>query len=768
MAKFGVGQAIRRTEDSRFLTGRGQYTDDISMPGQAYAYFLRSPHAHAEIESIDVTAARAAPGVIGVLTGADLEAAGLGHLKCHADLGGKVVMTPRPALAIGRVRHVGEPVAAVIADSVLAAKDASELIEVRYRPLPAVADTAAALSGPAIWQEAPNNLCFEWEFGQREKTESLFAQAAHVVSLDLVNNRVVPSSMEPRACASAWDEAAGRFTIYVGSQGVHGLLEQFADDIFKLPRETFLVRTPDVGGGFGMKTFMYPEYPVTMFAARQFGRPVKWMAERTESFLSDDHGRDNVTRVELALDADYKFLALRVDMIANMGAYLSQFGPFIPTMAGGAEMLNGLYTLQAVHERVRGVYTNTQPVDAYRGAGRPETAYSVERIVDVAARDLGIDPVELRNRNFVPPEAMPYKAVTGVTFDSGEFARNLADAVARADRAGFEARRAESARRGKLRGLGIATYVEVCGGAPGERARVEVEKTGSVTVYIGTQSNGQGHETTYKQILGEHLGVDPDTVTVVQGDSDLVRSGNGTGGSRSVPVGGGALRDGALKIQEKARLKAAEMLEAAAIDIEFRDGRFMVVGTDRGVSLAEIAARSEASIAFDETGDFTPPEGTYPNGAHICELEIDEETGTIEILRYTVVDDFGKVLNPLLVAGQVHGGIAQGLGQALLEHTVYDETGQLLSASFMDYQMPRAADLVSIDFSYNEIPCRTNPLGIKGAGEAGAIGAPPAIINAVVDALSPLGVRHVDMPATPEKLWRIIRERRNAAPLAAE
>ncbi|MGK9167149.1 xanthine dehydrogenase family protein molybdopterin-binding subunit [Inquilinus limosus] len=768
--KFGIGQPMRRSEDPRLLKGGGRYTDDVSAPGQAQAYFLRSPFAHAEIRSIDIAAAAAMSGVIGIVTIADLDADGIGELKCYAPVknsdGSDQVLPPRPILARGRVRHVGEPVALVVAETIEQAKDAAEAIEVDYESLPAAVDPAKTLNGPAIWDKAPNNLCFDWEFGQKDKVSSLFAQADKVVRLDLVNNRVVASPMEPRCCNADWDATDGRFVLYVSCQGVHLLRDMLANDIFKLPPEKFLVRSTDVGGGFGMKLFMYPEYPATLYAARKFGRPVKWSSERTEAFISDDHGRDNVTTVELAVDKDARFLALRVEMIANMGAYLSNFGPFIPTMAGGAQMLNGLYTLQGVYERVRGVFTNTQPVDAYRGAGRPEAAFNVERIVDHASRVLGIDPVELRRRNFIPPSAMPYETITGVTYDSGEFTRNLEEAAQIADVAGFEQRRRDSAAKGKYRGLGIATYVEACAGGEDENADVRVGRDGKVTVYVGTQTNGQGHETAYKQIIAEHLGVEPDQITIVQGDTDLVRTGNGTGGSRSVPVGGAAIRDGSLKVQEKAKLRAADLMETAAVDIAFAEGRFTVVGTDRSMTLSEIAAKGDTEIAFEERGSFTPPSATFPNGAHIVELEIDGDTGMVEILRYTVVDDFGRVMNPLMVAGQVHGGIAQGLGQALLEHAVFDgDSGQLLSGSFMDYAMPRAVDLPFVTFKYNEIPCTTNPLGLKGAGEAGAIGAPPAIINAIVDALSPLGVEHVDMPATPQKLWQIIhsRQQRQAA-----
>ena len=772
MAKFGVGQPMRRSEDPRLLTGGGRYTDDVSLPGQAMAFFLRSPHAHAEIRSIDVAAALSAPGVVGIVTEADLAAEDIGPLPCHVPLrnrdGSAMPMPPRPALARDRVRHVGEPVAVVVAETLDQAKDAAELIDVDYADLPAAVGTAAALEPgtPELWPEAPGNLCFDWEMGDPAAADAAFSRAATVVALDLVNNRVIANPLEGRACLAVHDAGEGRFTLHVGSQGVHDLKGQLAEEIFHLPADRFRVLTGDVGGAFGMKMFMYPEYVVALYAARRFGRPVKWAAERTEGFVSDDHGRDNVSHGVLALDADGRFLALKVDTIANMGAYLSEFGPFIPTKGGNA-MLCGLYRFEAVYSRVRGVFTNTQPVDAYRGAGRPEAAYLLERLVDAAARRLGLSPAEIRRRNFIPPDAMPYRTATGLTYDSGDFARNLDDALRLADWDGIGARRREAHARGRLRGIGLATYVEACAGGPRERAKVTVDRAGRVTVLIGTQTNGQGHETAYKQIVAESLGVAPEAIDVIQGDSDRIATGGGTGGSRSIPVGGASIADAALKIQEKAKIRAGELLEAAARDIAFEDGLFTVVGTDRSLSLSAVAARSADETAFDEAGEFKPPRSTYPNGAHVCEVDIDVETGEPQIVRYTVVDDFGTVLNPLLLAGQVHGGVAQGVGQALHERTVFDADGQLLTGSFSDYTMPRADQLPPITFRYNEIPCRTNPLGMKGAGEAGAIGAPPAVINAVVDALAAagLGVEHVDMPATPEVLWRLIRNAPEPTPV---
>jgi len=771
MAKFGIGQSVSRSEDPRLLTGGGRYTDDIRLEGQTYAVYVRSPFAHAEIASIELDDAKAAPGVLGVFTGEDLAADGIGDIPCYTPItnrdGSTYYAPPRPALARGRVRHVGEPVVMVVAETLAQAKDAAEMVMVDLDPLPSVADTAGAVAdgAPQIYDQASGNVCFDWGMGDEGETGAIFDQAAHVIELELVNNRVIANSMEGRACIASYDTARDRYDFWVSSQGVHGLQKNLANDILHVPTEKLHVMTTDVGGGFGMKIFMYPEYATTLYAAGKLKRPVRWIAERSEGFISDDHGRDHVTKVRLALDADHRFLALETDTISNLGAYLSNFAPFVATEAGH-RMLNGLYTFEKIYARVRGVFTNTVPIDAYRGAGRPEAAFIVERMVDHAARTLGVDPADLRRKNFIPPDAMPYQTATGLTYDSGDFARNLDEALEIADVAGFPARREAAKARGKLLGLGIATYVEACAGGSPEASTIQIDGTGKVTVLIGTQTNGQGHETAYKQVVAEHLGVDPDGIEVVQGDTDRIATGGGTGGSRSIPVGGQAVAEAALKVQEKARAHAAEMLEAAAADVVFEDGRFSIVGTDRSVTLQEIARHIGGDSAFDETGNFKPPAATFPNGAHIVELEIDAATGVVSFDRYTVVDDFGKVLNPLMVAGQVHGGVAQGIGQALLEHTVYDEEGQLVTGSFMDYAMPRADDLPFLTFKYNEIPCTTNPMGIKGAGEAGAIGAPPAVINAIVDALAGFGVEHVDMPATPERIWRLIP--REEPGLAAE
>jgi carbon-monoxide dehydrogenase large subunit len=760
VGRFGVGQAVTRLEDERLLVGGGRYTDDVRPSAQAAAVFVRSPHAHAEVKAVDTRAAGTMPGVLAVLTVADLDTAGLRPLPCRTPYrnrdGSPMPLPPRPALARGRIRHVGEPVACVVAETPAQARDAAEAVTVDYAPLPAITDLARALEAgaPRLWDEAPGNLALDWEAGDGAAVDRIMAGAARVTTLDLVNNRVVANPLEPRGCLAEHDPATGRYTLRTGGQGVHSMQAVLAE-VLGMDQADVRVIQADVGGGFGMKIFVFPEYPVCMLASRLTGRPVKWVAERGESFLADTHGRDHLTRVRIAFDAAGRMLALRASITANLGAYLSQFGPLIPTDAG-AKMYNGVYELEAVHVEVRCAYTNTAPVDAYRGAGRPEAAYAVERAVDAAARELGLDPVELRRRNFVRPEKMPYRTAMGATYDSGEFERLMDRALEQAEAADFPERRRAARARGALGGLGVAYYVEQCSGGGDESAKVEVRPDGRVRLLIGTQSNGQGHATAYAQILSDALGVAIGDVETVQGDTDLVATGRGTGGSRSVPVGGAATQRAAAAAVDAGRRLAADLLEAAEPDIEFVDGRYRIVGTDRGVSLAEVAAASGAS-GIEGEGTFKPTIHTYPNGCHVCEVEIDVATGVPSIVRYTVVDDFGKVLNPLLAAGQVHGGVVQGIGQALLEEAVYDPgSGQLVTGSFLDYAMPRAEGTPAVDFSTVEIPCRTNPLGMKGAGEAGTIGAPPAVINAVVDALAELGVRHIDMPASAEKIWRLI------------
>ena len=780
MVKFGIGQPVRRVEDLRLLTGGGRYTDDISVPRQAYAAFLRSPHAHARVTKLDTSAAKRLPGVLGVFTGDDLAALQVGDLPCMAPAvnrdGSAMKIPPRPAIARGHVHFVGDTVAMAVGETLAAARDAVERIDVEYEPLPAVTDAAAALKpgAPQIWDMVPGNLAFDWALGDEAKTAAGFAAAAKVVTLDLVNNRVVPSSMEPRNALGDYDAMAGKFTLYVSCQSTHGLRKVLADYVFKVPESKVRVVSPDVGGGFGMKIFMYPEYANVLFAARALGRPVKWSGDRSEAFLTDTHGRDHHTHAEVALDKAGKFLAFRVTTEANLGAYASHYGPFIPTAAGSA-MLNGVYAFPAVFVSVKGAYTNTAPIDAYRGAGRPEANYVVERVVDATAKATGLSPDEVRRRNFIPPSSMPYKTALGSTYDTGDFAKNMSDAMKAADWAGAAARKTDAKRRGKLRGIGMATYIEACGGGTDETAQVRVASDGSVTVLIGNQSNGQGHETIYAQLVADRLGVPFESVRVVQGDSDVVLYSGLTGGSRATSVGGTAALTATDQIIAKGKIIAAHLMEAAPADVEFADGRFRIAGTDKAKSFVDVvkAAYVPATLpkgltpGLDETANSTLLPSTFPNGCHVCELEIDRATGAVAIERYTIVDDFGRVINPLTLAGQVHGGTVQGIGQALYEGCVYDpESGQLLTASFLDYGLPRADNVPGFAFAFNEVPTTANRLGVKGAGEAGAIGAPPAVINAIVDALAEFGVTHVDMPATPEKLWRIIHAA--GAPQAAE
>ncbi|WP_374303366.1 xanthine dehydrogenase family protein molybdopterin-binding subunit [Ferrovibrio sp.] len=768
MSKFGQSQPVRRVEDQRFITGKGRYTDDINLPGQVYGVMLRSPHAHAKILKIDTAAAQAAPGVLAVYTHADLKAANVGDLPCTIPLknrdGSMRADPPRPALADGIVRHVGDPVAFVVAETAAQARDAAEMIEVDYDALPAAADMATAMEPgqPQIWPQAPNNRAFDWEIGDKAKIDALFASAAKTVKLTLENNRIVVASMEARVALAAFDKESGRFTLYTPTQGVW-VQKKLLAKILGLPEEKFHVVTGDVGGGFGMKIFIYPEQVMTLFASRALGRPVKWTSDRGEAFLTDTHGRANLTHAEMALDKDHNFLALRIHNIADMGAYLSTYAPMIPTMAG-TKVLSSVYRFQGVYSRVEGVFTNTVPVDAYRGAGRPESNYIMERLIDVAARELGIDRAELRRKNYIPPTAFPWTSAMGLTYDSGEFENTSNTALKAIDWAGFETRRAEAKKRGKRRGIGMAYYLEATGGAPTERAEIRFAEDGFVEVYVGTQSTGQGHETAYTQIVAEQLGVDFDRIRILQGDSDAIPTGGGTGGARSLYSEGGAILKAKDGVIEKGKVVAADMLETAASDIEFAAGRFRVAGTDRDVGIIEVAqearkrsnAKAGEAAGIDTAADWQVQAITFPNGCHACEVEIDEATGVAEVVRYVVADDMGKVINPTIVKGQIHGGVVQGVGQALYENVVYDADGQLLTGSFTDYCLPRADNFPEIEVILCEVPCKTNPLGVKGAGEAGAVGSAPATINAIVDALADLGVKHVDMPATPQKLWRIL------------
>ncbi|MFA7430645.1 MAG: xanthine dehydrogenase family protein molybdopterin-binding subunit [Rhodospirillaceae bacterium] len=759
MGRFGTGQAIRRVEDLRFLRGAGRYTDDITLPGQAVGFVLRSPYAHCDIAGLDVEAARAAPGVLGVFTCADLDADGIGELPVVVTpknaAGQRMPVPPRPALARDRARHAGEPVAFIVAETLDQAKDAAELIGFDADPVDAVTDMTAATApgAPLVWPDlAPGNVLLDWEMGDAVKVAEAFAAADRMVSLDLVNNRVAPVAMETRGCIGDFDGT--RMTLITGSQGSHQLQGWLCDHVFKTGREGLHVIAPDVGGGFGMRLFLFPEHVLVLYAARKIGRPVKWIGDRAESFLADTHGRDHISHAEAAVDADGRILGLRVETLANLGAYVSQMGAFVPTMAGTA-MLTGVYAIPCAHARVRCVVTNTAPTDAYRGAGRPEAAYLIERLVDTVARALGLPRDEVRRRNFIPPEAMPFRTALGKTYDSGEFARLMDESIRRADWAGFEARRAEAKARGKLRGIGMGYYVEVCGGGGDETAHVHLDAQGHAVVLIGTQSTGQGHETAYGNMVAAELGIPLDHVRVVQGDTDVVPTGKGTGGSRSLPVGGASLSQAVDKVIARGKTFAAAQWGVEPDAVDFEDGRFRSRASNQLLTMAEVAALSGG---IKEQAAWQPPEGTYPNGCHICELEIDPDTGETSIVRYTVTDDVGVIVNPMLLRGQIVGGIAQSVGQALFELAAYDaESGQLLAGTFMDYAMPRADTLPHVDFATIEIPCTTNLLGVKGAGEAGTIGATPTVMNAVLDALAPLGIDHVDMPATPHRLWRLIQ-----------
>jgi len=772
MAKFGIGQPVRRVEDQRLVTGRGRFTDDVNLPGQVYGFVVRSPHAHARIRRIDTSKAMAAPGVLAVLTAADVGGA---SIPCFVPItnrdGSKAPMPAHPILCRDKVRYVGDKVAFVVAETRAQARDAAELVEVDYEPLEAVVDTAAALGArvPPVHEECPGNLAFDWHFGDEQAVAAAFAKAARRVRLELVNNRLVCNPMEPRAAVAEWDAGAGKLTVHTCTQGGWAFRDVLAQNL-GLPKEKVRVVTPDVGGGFGMKAMFYGEYALCAFAARKLGRPVKWTSERGEAFLSDSQGRDHVTVAELAFDSDHRILGLKVDVVANMGAYYYFFAPFIPTGAA-LKVLPGVYDVKCLSYGVKAVFTNTVPVDAYRGAGRPESIYCIERLMDLAAAELGVDRLELRRKNFIRPEQMPFKTAAGEVYDSGDFERVMTAAVARADWQGFPARRAEAARRGKLRGIGLCCYIESTMGNPVEHATVRFALDGAVEVLVGTQSNGQGHETAYAQVLVDRLGVPFEKVRIVQGDTDAIADGGGTGGSRSLTAEGLAILEASDRVIEKGKIAAAHVFEAAVADIAFEGGTFRVAGTDRAIGIMELAERVRVMASkpagleegLDASASIELDAWTFPNGCHVAEVEVDPETGVTRIVRYTVVDDFGVVVNPLLVEGQVHGGVVQGIGQALLEHTVYDRSGQLLTGSFMDYCMPRADDLPSFDFSTVEVRCRNNPLGVKGCGEAGSVGSCAAVINALVDALSPLGVRHVDMPALPEKVWRLAQGARRAA-----
>ena len=782
----GIGASVKRVEDLRFVRGKGRYTDDIRLHGETHAYIVRSPHAHAKIKSINTTAAAGAAGVALVITAADL--AKLGGLPCgwliHSKDGTPMKEPKHPVLAEGKVRHVGDPVAVVVAETYAEARDAAELIEVEYDVLPAVIDMAKASSaGAALHDAAPDNLCFDWHIGDEAAVKAAFAKAAHVTRLQLTNNRLAPNAIEPRCYIADFNQATGETTLYTSNQNPHVIRLLAGAFVFQMPEHRLRVVAPDVGGGFGSKIYHYAEEAIVIWAAGQIGRPVRWTSDRSEAFVSDAQGRDHKTTVELALDKDGRFLALRADTLANMGAYLSTFASVVPTILH-ATLLAGNYVTPNIYCNVKAIFTNTVPVDAYRGAGRPEATYLLERVIDLAAIETKRDPAELRRINFIKPNQFPYQTPVALQYDTGDYERTLDMALVAAKYKEFPSRRAEAKARGKLRGIGIANYIEACGIAPSavagalggraggyESGAIRVNPTGSVTVMTGSHSHGQGHETTFAQLVSDHLGVPFDQIEVVHGDTARTPFGMGTYGSRSLAVGGSALVKAMEKVVAKGKKIAAHLLEVSDQDVVFEDGAFTVAGTDRKKTLGEVAFQAYVPHNFphdklepglEEQAFYDPKNFTFPAGTYICEVEIDPDTGVVKVVDFTAADDFGRIINPMIVEGQVQGGLAQGIGQALLEHCIYDANGQLLTGSYMDYAMPRADDLPAFKISTTDkpTPCTHNPLGVKGCGEAGAIGSPVALINAVVNALSEFGVTHIDMPATPQAVWRAIQNAR--------
>ncbi len=777
----GIGASSKRREDIRFLTGDGRYTDDIDVAGQAHVHFLRSDVAHARIVSIRTETAAAMPGVIRIFTGEDF--AEVGSIPCGwqiTDRQGQPMQEPRhPVLAHGKVRHVGDPVCAIVAETHAQARDAAEAIELELETLPAVIDMKAALTDGAtkVHDDLTSNLCYDWGFVEdnRQAVEDAIASAAHVTTLELVNNRLVANPMEPRVAVGQYERGTGDHTLYTTSQNPHVIRLLMGAFVLNIPEHKLRVVAPDVGGGFGTKIFHYAEEAFVTFAAKAINRPVKWTSSRSEAFMSDAHGRDHVTKIQLALDADNNFTAVRTETYANMGAYLSTFAPSVPTWLHGT-LMAGNYKTPLVYVNVKAVFTNTVPVDAYRGAGRPEATFQLERVIDCAARELGVDPIALRRQNFVTE--FPYQTPVAVQYDTGDYNATMDKLTEIADLSGFEGRAAESKSRGKLRGLGINSYIEACGIAPSnlvgqlgaraglyESATVRVNATGGLVVMTGSHSHGQGHETTFAQVVSDMIGLPEDMVEIVHGDTSKTPMGMGTYGSRSLAVGGSAMVRATEKIIAKAKKIAAHLMEASDQDIELKDGRFTVAGTDKSVAWGDVTLAAyvphnypleDIEPGLEETAFYDPNNFTYPSGAYACEVEVDPDTGGVEILRFAAADDFGNVVNPMIVSGQVHGGIAQGIGQALLENCAYDEDGQLLSASYMDYAMPRAGDLPMFDVDHScQTPCTHNPLGVKGCGEAGAIGSPPSVVNAVIDALHRGGhaVRHIDMPLSPGRVW---------------
>ena len=757
--KFGVGQSVLRKEDDALIRGKGRYTDDHAPQASLHALVLRSPHAHAKF-TIDASRARSLPGVALILTAEDVK--DLGGLPCLFNFEvDPFTGPPYPILAKDEVRHVGDAVAFVVADSIDHARDAIEAVDVNWTPLPAVSGAANAVKpcAPLVWPDKPGNILFDVPIGDKQATDEAFAKAHAVAEISIVNPRVVASFMETRAAICEYDAKRDHLTLTAGSQGSHRLRDILCQNVLNIPVEKMRVICPDVGGGFGTKLFPYREYALLAVAARRLKKAVRWAADRSEHFISDAQGRDNVTTARMALAEDGKFLAMDVDLMGDMGAYLSTFAPYIPH--GGAGMLPGLYDIQTFHCRVRTVFTHTVPVDAYRGAGRPEAAYVIERLVDAAARKLGMTPDAIRRKNFIQPRQLPYKTVTGKVYDSGDFAAHMKRAMEVANWKDFPKRAKAAKKEGLVRGIGMSSYVEICGTMGDETANVRLDPNGDITVLIGTQSSGQGHQTAYAQIVAEQFGVPPERVHVHQGDTDEIATGLGTGGSASIPTGGVSVQRATGELGKKLKELAAEALETSAADLEINNGVVRIAGTDRSISFADLATRPGADPSkLKGTATFNSADGTYPNGTHIAEVEIDPATGIVRIVNYVIVDDFGVTLNPLLLAGQVHGGVMQGIGQALMERVVYSPTdGQLITGTYMDYALPRAADGVSFHFETHNVPCKTNPMGVKGAGEAGAIGSCPAVVNAIVEGLwREYKIEHVDMPATPERIWIAIRE----------
>jgi aerobic carbon-monoxide dehydrogenase large subunit len=757
--KFGVGQSVLRKEDDALIRGKGRYTDDFAPSQALHALVLRSPHAHAKF-TLDTTRAKTLPGVALILDARDVS--DLGDLPCLFNLEvNPFTGPPYPILTKDEVRHVGDAIAFVVAETIDAARDAIEAIEVKWTPLPAVVGVRNAIKqdAPQVWPQHAGNVLFDVSIGDRQATEAALAQAHAVAEISIVNPRIVTNFMETRAVVCEYDARRDHLTMTVGSQGSHRIREIIGGMVLKIPPEKMRVICPDVGGGFGTKLFPYREYALAAVAARKLRKTVKWTADRADHFMGDAQGRDNFTTARMALAEDGKFLGMDVDLIGDMGAYLSTFGPYIPH--GGAGMLPGLYDIKAFHCRVRTVFTNTVPVDAYRGAGRPEAAYVVERLVDAAARKLGLSVDAIRRKNFIPPRAMPYTTATGKIYDSGDFAAHLKRAMEVGDWKDFPKRARAAKKQGLVRGIGLASYVEVCGTMGEETAKVLLDPNGDVSVLIGTQSSGQGHQTAYAQIVAEQFGLPPERVHVFQGDTDMIATGLGTGGSASIPTGGVSVQRATRELGERLRDIAAEALETSPDDLEINDGTIRVAGTDRAISFVDVANRPglDASTLI-ASATFAAADGTFPNGTHLAEVEIDPATGFIHIVNYVIVDDFGVTLNPLLLAGQVHGGAMQGIGQALMEQAVYSATdGQLQTGTFMDYALPRAADGPSFVFETHNVPCTTNPLGVKGAGEAGAIGSCPAVVNAIIEGLwREYRIDHIDMPATPERVWTAIQE----------